>query len=180
MASSVGNVTLRRYLDARYEGRQRHPLADGPLSAASADVVQRTNWVWDGQQWFAKPPPADTPYPNVAGQHKGQVLIDKPAVAPFSVAETLGSGTVIDYPALVVVMKDVKLGVEVKSKIWRAMRERLCEAITLPDKKHPVHQNTFDKNQRPEQQIKDWANVIGGEVKPKLAAFFLQTYGIHL
>ncbi|MGH4026232.1 MAG: hypothetical protein ACRDRV_16790 [Pseudonocardiaceae bacterium] len=111
----------------------------------------------------------------------GSVFIDGPVGPdPYATAETLTDGTVIDYPALVSVMDTVELGVQVPATEWRKMRERLSKAITLKNKSHPAHGTNFDKPQRPEQQIVDWANVISGDLKEKLSKFFLERYEVHL
>lgn len=139
-----------------------------------------TRWVWDGTKWNADGP-RNTPPPTTKGGAVGAVLIDEPVGPdPYARAETLADGTIIDYPALVSVMDDVVLGEEVAAAKWRAMRESLSQAITLKNKSHPAHGTNFNKPQRPEQQIVDWANVISGELKEKLSAFFQDRYEIYL
>ncbi len=148
---------------------------------APAGTVQRTRWVWDDPPggWRATTT-RDTPYPAIRGHTNGAVLVDSPAVRTFAESVTLANGTVVDFPALIRVMDGVVLGVPVASKVWRSMRQALSEAITLPNKSHPAHGSNFDENQRPEVQIKDWANVISGELKLALEAFFRDRYNIHL
>jgi hypothetical protein len=139
-----------------------------------------TRWVWDGTKWNADGP-RNTPTPTFPGGLVGSVFRDEPTDPdPYAAAETLVDGTVIDYPALVSVMDTVELGVQVPASQWRLMREHLSKAITLKNKSHPAHGTNFDKPQRPEQQIVDWANVISGELKEKLSTFFQAKYQIYL
>lgn len=139
-----------------------------------------TRWVWNGAKWNADGPLNSDP-PTFPGGAVGAVLIDdQPGPDPYAEAETLDNGTVIDYPALVSVMDGVVLGVEVPATEWRRMRERLSQAITLKNKSHPPHSTNFNKPQRPERQIVDWANVISGELKEKLITFFQKKYGVDL
>jgi hypothetical protein len=84
----------------------------------------------------------------------------------------LSNGTQVDYPALDRVMADVALGVKVAPKVWRAMRQALSKAITLPNKSHPAHGANFNDPQRPEQQIKDWAAPLEGELREALSRYF--------
>lgn len=150
------------------------------LKTASPDVIRRTRWVWDGRQWIADGP-RNTPYPRFAGSAVGAVYREEPVGPdPYAQVERLANGTTIDYPALIRVMDNVTLGVEVTPDVWRQMRQDLSMAITLQNKSHPAHGSNFNKNQRPEQQIIDWANVIAGELKEKLAKFFREKYDIYL
>ncbi|WP_299011370.1 hypothetical protein [uncultured Shewanella sp.] len=106
--------------------------------------------------------------------------LSEPETDPYDSAKVLTNGTVIDFPALTRVMDGVELGVEVRSSVWRKMRQDLSLAITLANKSHPAHGSNFDKNQRPEQQIKDWAGPIQGELKDELSDYFRIKYNIYL
>lgn len=166
---SVGNRALAELMSQSLVPRLQGPAA-----------LQRTRWVWDGRDWIADGP-KNTPKPTFAGGAIGAVLRDEPVGPdPYGAAETLADGSVIDYPALAQVMDHVELGVLVQSGVWRAMRQQLSNAITLKNKSHPAHGSNFDAPQRPEQQIKDWANVISGELKAKLQAFFVARYNLYL
>ena len=104
----------------------------------------------------------------------------EPEVDPYSQIMVLEVGTSIDFPALTRVMDDVVIGVRVSSNEWRAMRAKLSSAIQIKNKSHSDHGSNFDDPQRPEQQIVDWANVIGGELKEKLSEYFVAKHGIYL
>lgn len=143
-------------------------------------VVQRTRWVWNGSDWIADGP-VNTPKPTFPGGQPGAVFRQEPSGPdPFATAETLPDGTIIDYPALARVMDGVVIGTEVTPAVWRKMRQELSDAITLKNKSHPPHGSNFNKNQRPEQQIADWAAVISGQIRAKLQAFFVQKYGLYI
>jgi hypothetical protein len=143
-------------------------------------MIRRTRWVWDGRQWNPDDRP-NTPYPRFDGAEIGAVYREEPmGPDPYAQAERLANGATIDYPALTRVMDRVQIGAVVKPAVWRQMRQDLSLAITLPNKSHPAHGSNFNQNQRPEQQIVDWANVIGGELKQKQATFFRARYGIYL
>ncbi|MEO7733402.1 MAG: DUF4157 domain-containing protein [Kofleriaceae bacterium] len=94
------------------------------------------------------------------------------AVASYDKVVTLSNGTQVDYPALNKVMDGVVLGTAVAPDEWRAMRQALSEAITLENKSHPAHGSNFNKKQRPEEQIKDWATPIKGPLRDALEAYF--------
>ena len=102
------------------------------------------------------------------------------AVDAYGAAVTLANETVVDFPALTQVMNGVEIGTEVASSVWRAMRQALSEAITLKNKSHPAHGSNFDKKQRPEVQIIDWAKPISGDLKVVLTKYFQDKWGIYL
>lgn len=104
----------------------------------------------------------------------------KTGVVDYKSIFTLKNGTLVNFPALIAVMSGVEIGISVPSKTWRKMRADLSAAITLSNKSHPAHGSNFDENQRPEQQIKDWATPISGELKTVLADFFRTQYDIYL
>ncbi|MDQ1473949.1 MAG: hypothetical protein QOJ99_5429 [Bryobacterales bacterium] len=99
---------------------------------------------------------------------------------PYAAAVTLSNGTEIDYPALTAVMDNVVIGTEVSAAVWRKMREDLSSAITLENKSHPAHGSNFNKKQRPEQQIADWATPIKGPLKEALQKYFLAKYNLYV
>lgn len=101
-------------------------------------------------------------------------------VDPYAAPQILSNGTTVDWPALTEVMEGVELGTEVASGVWRAMRQSLSNAIVLPNKSHPAHGSNFDKKQRPEQQIKDWATPIAGPLRTALEAYFVAKYNLYL
>jgi hypothetical protein len=149
---------------------------------AAASNGPRRVWIWNdkSKQWIPDGP-QNTPYPRFDGVADGAVYREEPiGPDPYAQTEMLANGTIIDYPALIHVMDRVAVGEVVKPAVWRQMREDLSMAITLPNKSHPAHGSNFNQNQRPEQQIVDWANVITGELKQKLAKFFRERYNIYL
>ncbi len=101
-------------------------------------------------------------------------------VDPYAAPQILSNGTTVDWPALTEVMEGVELGTEVAPGVWRAMRQSLSNAIVLPNKSHPAHGSNFDKKQRPEQQIKDWATPIAGPLRTALEAYFVAKYNLYL
>jgi len=154
------------------------------ITPVTARTIQRAHWEWNGSKWNAVGTPS-TPRPTYNGKTVGQRAgeeADAPVAAEneYDAEETLTDGTTINWPALVAVMTGVTLRTEVKPAVWRKMREKLSDAIALPNKSHPAHGSNFNKNQRPEQQIADWANPMQGELKLKLAEFFKAKYEVDV
>ncbi len=163
---------------------QRIAGSFGAKALPSGPVLQGMMWTRIGGVWY---PDGDTanPVPAHAGKNGDRYDdgLDNEEVEPadpYAERGVLADGTIIDYPALVAVMGGVTLGDMVASSVWRAMRQALSLAITMPNKSHPAHGSNFDKKQRPEQQIKDWAKPISGELKAALTDFFHRRYGVDL
>jgi len=154
------------------------------ITPVTARTIQRAHWEWNGSKWTAVGNPS-TPRPTYNGKTVGQRAgeeADAPIAAAneYDAAETLTDGTTVNWPALVVVMTDVTIGTAVAPGVWRKMRENLSNAIALPNKSHPAHGSNFNKKQRPEQQIADWATPMQGELKRKLAEFFSAKYNVAI
>jgi hypothetical protein len=148
-------------------------------------VVQGMFWSYISGTWYPDDDNTTNPAPTHAGKDgdrfdDGLDVAPVVAVDPYAVAQTLTNGTRVDYPALTAVMNGVIIGQEVTPSVWRPMRQALSAAITLPSKSHPPHDNSFNKNQRPEQQIKDWANPMKGPLRTAMENYFLAKYRIYL
>jgi len=153
-------------------------------------ILQKTSWMWEDGSWVKQDDDdPQTPAPERDGNFdfeyvdtgKVKEVAPKPKEKdPYSGQEVLKNYTIIDYDSLNVVMDDVVIGVQVGPGIWRKMRQNLSTAITLANKSHPAHGSNFNDPQRPEQQIKDWAKVISGELKQKLTLYFHHKHGIDL
>ncbi len=160
-------------------------LLGGEITPLTVATLQRAHWEWDGSKWKPVGGPS-TPRPSYSGKRIGQTAgeeLDAPTVDDsdaYDEAETLADKTTIDWPAIVTVMSGVEIGTQVAPSVWRKMREDLSNAIALPNKSHPAHGSNFNKKQRPEQQISDWATPIVGKLKEKLAAYFLAKHGIYI
>jgi len=163
---------------------QRIAGSFGAAAVPSGPVLQGMMWTRINGVWY---PDDDTsnPVPAHAGQNgdrfdDGLDNEEEAPADPYAERGVLADGTLIDYPALVAVMDGVTLGEAVASSVWRPMRQALSQAITMPNKSHPAHGSNFDKKQRPEQQIKDWAKPISGDLKAALTRFFHGKYGVDL
>ena len=153
-------------------------------------VLQKTAWMWVNGSWEKQDDnEPQTRAPNRDGKSDYEYVdtgkaekVDEEVKQkdPFLGKKELTNRTIIDYDSLNAVMDNVEIGVEVSPVIWRKMRQNLSTAITLPNKSHPAHGSNFNKKQRPEQQIKDWAKVISGELKEKLTQYFHIKYQIDL
>lgn len=166
---------------------QRIAGSFGAAALPSGPVLQRMMWTHIDGVWY--PDDVTTnPVPAQAGQNferfddglDHEEEVEEVPADPYAERGELTDGTIIDYPALVAVMDGVTLGEAVASSVWRAMRQALSLAITMPNKSHPAHGSNFNKKQRPELQIKDWAKPISGDLKAALTRFFHDKYGFDL
>jgi hypothetical protein len=174
-------------------GRATQLKALQQVATGGSGIVQKTAWQWIKGAWVAQVKDegeADTPAPGRDGEYETeyvdtgaeQVAEEEDDVAPpdpYTGQQDVG-GTTIDFDALNSEMSGVQIGTRVAATVWRAMRQNLSAAITLPNKSHPAHGGNFNSPQRPESQIKDWANVISGDVKTKLTAYFKDKWQIDL
>jgi hypothetical protein len=160
-----------------------------PPAVQAKACLQAMGWTYINGQWYPDGETTNAPPAHVGknGEYfddgldvvAGQDIEEPVGPDPYAAKETV-NGAIIDYPALRKVMANVEKGVVVQPDVWQKMRADLSKAITLPNKSHPAHGSNFNKKQRPEQQIVDWAAVIPDNIRVKLAKFFSTEYGIAL
>ena len=165
LARSLGAQAGRTAEDEAIQAIIRNALATDRISSEDeARIAKYTHVDPRSLHSYAAPPPK----PKAPEQ---------PAASAEE--ENLANGTHIDYAALDRVMQGVEIGTQVAPNVWRAMRQALSDAITLPNKSHPAHGSNFNRNQRPEQQIRDWAAPLAGPLREALVKYFAK-YGVDI